>query len=125
MENWRKFVEEVDTKATTLPPMPKLRPPKDITDFEIGSNKSRLMLLDRLQNLLNLKKLAAQAAVGGDFKFYHDVLDKNGNETPTAKEDFPDDESIKKAIAVVGSGSMHDHESIKKAIADFEQRYSK
>ena len=106
MENWRKFVEEVDTKATTLPPMPKLRPPKDITDFEIGSNESRLKLLARLQDLLDIKKRAVQKAVGGEFKFYDDVLDKDGNEIPTAKEFFPDDESLKAAIEKVNSGSM-------------------
>ena len=102
MENWRKFVEEVDTKATTLPPMPKLRPPKDITDFEISSNESRVKLLTMLQNLLDIRK--RQIEKTSDIIMFDDVLDDDGIEIPTAKKLFPDDESLKAAIKKVSPG---------------------
>ena len=97
-----KIKNEVDTKATTLPPMPKLRPPKDTTDFEISSNAGRVRLLTMLQSLLDIRK--RQIEKTSDIVMFDDVLDDDGMEIPTAKKLFPDDESLKAAIKKVNPG---------------------
>tara|TARA_B100001027_G_C16035229_1_gene227347 strand:+ start:153 stop:512 length:360 start_codon:yes stop_codon:yes gene_type:complete len=102
MENWRKFVEEVDTKATTLPPMPKLRPPEDGVSSSRYANVERVRLLRILQNLLDIRK--RQIEKTSDILMFDDVLDYDGMEIPTAKKLFPDDASLKKAIEKVSPG---------------------
>ena len=102
MENWRKFVNEVDAEAPTLPPMPKLRPPEDGVSSSRYANVERVRLLRTLQSLLDIRKKQIEKI--SDIKMFDDVLDDDGMEIPTAKKLFPDDESLRIAIEKVSPG---------------------
>ena len=97
-----KIKNEVDTKATTLPPMPKLRPPEDGVSSSRYANVERVRLLRTLQNLLDFRKKQIEKI--SDIVMFDDVLDDDGMEIPTAKKLFPDDESLKAAIEKVSPG---------------------